>query len=219
MSAAVGRGLRGCRDVRSARDHRRGSARPRCGSCRRRRASVPAWNTSAPLALAASSPSIAVTGPRPCRIARRRKDERDRRARQRRDPSLAEPWTSERLAQVAACRREQQRPERDGQTRHDRLRLRVAEPGVALEEHRTVLGQHQSGVEGATERGTAAGQLGEDRPVERLDDVGGRLVGEVRRADCRRPCRRCSDPGRRRGDACGRGRPAARRHPGRHRAR
>ena len=54
-------------------------------------------------------------------------------------------------------------------------------PNRALHSSRTgpVRGEHQASVERATERGAAAGQLGQDRPVEALEQLVG-LVGEVR---------------------------------------
>src|SRR3972149_1309797 len=53
----------------------------------------------------------------------------------------------------------------------ERLRLRIAEAAVELEDARVALRQHQARVEEADERGAAPGQLGEDRPVNGLDDL------------------------------------------------
>ena len=90
------------------------------------------------------------------------------------------------------------------------LGLRVAEAGVALEQDRAVGGQHQPGVQRATERACRAGPArrgsagGSARRGRRPRRRAGRAAG------CRRPCRRCSGRGRRRAAACGRGPPAGR---------
>ena len=154
---------------------------------------VPAWKTSAPVARAASMPSIASPRPRAAGIALRRRG-RSRRPR-RAGPAIRAPRA---VVERAAGRRQQQRPERSRQPRQDHLRLRVAEPGVALEEPRPVGGEHQAGVEEAAERRPAPGQLRQQRPVERS-----RRSRRPRRrtgpeAASRRPCRRCSVPRRRR---------------------
>ena len=84
-----------------------------------------------------------------------------------------------RAAKAASRRREQERPERGGEPRQEHLRLGVAEPCVALEEHRTGPGEHQARVERAHERGPATRQLGEDRAVDRRNELGDGLVGQV----------------------------------------
>ncbi len=119
--------------------------------------------------------------------------------------AVGEPECPGGAGQLAAGGGQQERPERDGQARQERLRLGVAEAGVALEQDRAVVGQHQAGVQRATERGAAAGQLGEDRPVEGLQERRDRRRRRGPGAGCRRPCRRCSAPRRRRAGACGRG--------------
>ena len=69
--------------------------------------------------------------------------------------------------------------QRDGQSRQDGLGLGIAEARVALEQDRPVRGEHQAGVQRATERGPAASQLGEDRFVDRGEQRRGPLVGQV----------------------------------------
>jgi len=54
--------------------------------------------------------------------------------------------------------------------RNDRLGLRIAEPAVELEDTRTVLGQHQAGVQQADERRSSRRELGENRNVDSLDE-------------------------------------------------
>ena len=174
---------------------------------------VPAWKTSAPVAAASSSPSIASPRSRGVRVAGgRQHDAPTVGAGQGRQAAVGEAGSAHRRGEVAARGGQQERPERDRQARQDRLRLRVAEPGVALEEDGPVVGQHQAGVEGATERRPAPGQLGQDRPVEGLEQRRRppRRTGPA--AGCRRPSRRCSGRRRRRAGACGRG-PAGARSP------
>ena len=73
-------------------------------------------------------------------------------------------------------------------------------PKRALHSSRTgpSVGQHQARVERATERGAASGQLGQDRPVEAVEQGSAASSGQVRQRRCRRPSRRCSGRGRRR---------------------
>ena len=113
------------------------------------------------------------------RVAGRREHDPDRRHGQDRQPGTLETQGPGCIQQVTASRRQQQRPQRDRDPRQDRLRLRVAEPGVALEQDRAVRRQHEASVERATERGAASGQLGQDRAVEPVDQVIRRLVGEI----------------------------------------
>ena len=161
---------------------------------------VPAWKTSAPVARARRR------APRSGRPRAARRGSRRPPGRSRRSPR-AGPAAGRRAArpdrhaarQVAARRGEQERPERDGQPRQDRLRLRVAEAGVALEQARAVGGEHQAGVQRAAERRPAPGQLGEDRPVERGEqDRRPPSSAQVRQRASRRPCRPCSGRCRRR---------------------
>ena len=70
-------------------------------------------------------------------------------------------------------------PEGRGEPGQDHLCLGVAEPCVALEQDGPIGGEHQPGIERATERGAAPGQLREQRPVEPFDEVVRGLVGEV----------------------------------------
>ena len=84
-----------------------------------------------------SRPVDRVAAARRVRVAGRGEDDRDRRARER--PGAARPRAraaGDAPRQVAARRGQQQRPERHGQPRQDRLRLGIAEAGVALEEDR-----------------------------------------------------------------------------------
>ena len=62
----------------------------------------------------------------------------------------------------------------------DHLRLRVAEPCVAFEQRRALGGQDQAGVEGTAERGAPAGELGEQRQVERRHDPCHGVIRQVR---------------------------------------
>ena len=83
------------------------------------------------------------------------------------------------VGQRAAGGGEQQRAERDGQPRQDGLGLGIPEPRVALEQDRAVRREHQAGVQRATERRPAPGQLGEDRFVDRREQGGGLGVRQV----------------------------------------
>ncbi len=98
---------------------------------------------------------------------------------ERRQPSTVQAQRPCGVQEASRGGGEEQRTERDGQSRQDDLRLRVAEPGVALEQDGTVRGQHEASVKRATERGAAAGQFGEDRAVESGDEIVRRLVREV----------------------------------------
>ena len=86
----------------------------------------------------------------------------------------------------AARRRQEERREGDRDPRQDRLRLRVAEAGVELQQDRAPIGrQDQAGVESAAEGHAPAGQLrqrgaveaGHDLPDEPVVHVGERRVG------------------------------------------
>ena len=77
-------------------------------------------------------------------------------------------------------RGEQERSKRDREPGQDDLRLRVAEPDVHLEQPRAVHRQHQPGVEEATERRAATGELLQDREVDRSNDPSGRRLVEIR---------------------------------------
>ncbi len=57
------------------------------------------------------------------------------------------------------------------ETRQHDLRLGVAEPAVELEHSRPVVREHQARVEKTDERGSAVGELGQNRSVHGLDDV------------------------------------------------
>ena len=107
-------------------------------------------------------------------------------------------------------RRQEQRPERDGEPREDHLGLGIAEPGVALEEHRSIGGEHEARVEEAPEGRAAPGHLREDRAVDGLEHPLDRRRRRGPAAASTPPSRRCSGRGPRRTGACGRGRRAGR---------
>ena len=111
---------------------------------------------------------------------------------------LVNAQAGRRPGEVALRRPVQQRAERRGQARQDRLGLRVAETGVELEKDRAFRREHQAGVQGAAERQCRAGPARPERAC-------GPRRGEWRRgcpADpargCRRPSRPCSVRRRRR---------------------
>ena len=85
-------------------------------------------------------------------------------------------------------------------------------PKRALHSSRTgpSVGEHQAGVERATERGAAAGQLGQDRRGGRPPAGPARPRRRAPGAGCRHPSRRCSGRGPRRAVACDRGPSAGR---------
>ena len=120
----------------------------------------------------ASSRSVGVTGGG--------QDNGHGRAGERRQARTLQCQARGRVEQASLGGGQQQWPQRHGQAWQDRLRLRVAEPGVALQQDRSVGGEHQPGVQRPTERGAAPGQLGQDRPVEALDEVVGRAIRQVR---------------------------------------
>ncbi len=66
--------------------------------------------------------------------------------------------------------------------RRGRIACVSGSPKRALHSSRIgpVGGQHEPGVQRATERGPASGQLGQDRPVDRLEQGHGLVVGQVR---------------------------------------
>ena len=82
-----------------------------------------------------------------------------------------------------------------------RLGLGVAEAGVELDHPDAARGQREAGVEQAGEGGAAAGHLVDGRLQHALEDLGDQVVRRPRAAACRRPCRRCSGPRRRRRSA------------------
>ena len=148
---------------------------PAVRPCRRHPTVVPAWNTSAPAVRGGVQPVDRVAAPRRVRVAGRGQHDPDGRAGQRRQGSISVGRASRPRAAASS-----NGPSGAGQARQEDLRLRVAEARVALEQTGAVGGQHQAGVQRAPERRAAAGQLGEDRPWKRVDEVGGRVVGQVR---------------------------------------
>ena len=89
------------------------------------------------------------------------------------------------------------------QHRQDDLRFRIAEPHIELDHLRAVRRQHQTHVEETRKRRAlrAPCRRSPARPPDRRPGA----RGPASEADWaqRRPCRRCSDPGRRRRSACG----------------
>ena len=132
----------------------------------------PPWNTSAPVGLGGLDAVDRQPALRRVRVALRREHDPDGRAGQDWEAAAWRP----RLRAAAAA---QQRPERAGEPRQDHLCLGIAEPGVALEERGSVVGQHQARVQEADERRAAPRQLREDRPVDGREDPLDRLVAEV----------------------------------------
>ena len=122
---------------------------------------VPAWKTRAPAASARSRPVIGVPCPR-AGVSGRSDDDGDRGAGLVREcdaRQLADCGRGERLGEVAIEQREH------------RLRLRVAEAAVELEDARPVLRQHEPGVEETDEGAAASGELLEHRTVDRVDEL------------------------------------------------
>ena len=76
-----------------------------------------------------------------------------------------------RISQPAVCDAHQQWQQRCREPGQCRLRLRVTEPDVALQEHGALVGQHQAREQDAPERRAAARQLGQDRPVDGVQDA------------------------------------------------
>ena len=56
------------------------------------------------------------------------------------------------------------------QTRHDRLRLRVAEAAVEFEDTKSRVGHHQTGIQESYERRASPRQLRQHRTVNRLEE-------------------------------------------------
>ena len=121
-----------------------------------------------------------VAAPRRVGVAGGGQDDRNGGAGERRQVPPGEARPPHGGAQVASRRGEQDRAERDREPRQDRLCLGVPEARVALEQDGPVVGQHQPGVEGASERSAASGQLGQDRAVECVEEALGGVVGQVR---------------------------------------
>ena len=140
---------------------------------------VPAWNTSAPVFPAASRPSISSPLAGRLRVAGRRQHDPHDCVTRHRQPTVGSNRRCGRAAKSASRRREQERPKRGGEPGQEHLRLGVAEPRVALEEHRTGAGEHQARIERADERGPATRELGEDRAVDRPNELGDGVVGQV----------------------------------------
>ena len=141
----------------------------------RRRATVPAWKTSAP-------PCRRRRGPRSGRRGAGRPGSRRPRAR---SPTVAPSRTGSRDGSVGRDRRRGPRRAAAGPAAR---RGGAGSPGSRgrragrwySSRTRAVGGQHQAGVQEAAERDPAAGQLGEDRDVDRLDDGVDRRIVEVR---------------------------------------
>ena len=107
-----------------------------------------------------------IAAARRVRVAGGGEHERDRGAREGRDAPIGDHARAEGRSQVTTRGGQQERAERDRQARQDRLRLRVTEPGVELEQDGAALGEDQPRVERAVERRTTPSQLGEHRPVD-----------------------------------------------------
>ncbi len=143
-------------------------ARPPSARCRRRRGACPAWKTSAPVAAASVEAVDRVAAPRarPGSPPRRARSRRPRPGRVGSRPSRGPRSAS------AAARSPRAAASRSGPSAtasRGRIACVSGSPKRALHSSSTrpVVGQHQARVERATERGAAAGQLREDRPVER----------------------------------------------------
>ena len=80
------------------------------------------------------------------------------------------------------------------EARQDRLRLRVAETAVELEHARSVLGEHQAGVEEAGERRAALRELCEHGTVDRVDELVDLSPRRAAAPASTSPSRRCSGP-------------------------
>ena len=126
---------------------------------------VPAWKTSAPVASAASIPSIGV--PWSPRSGYSPPESTTVTAARSADLRLLREVAGEQRQQVAVEPREQ------------RLRLGIAEAAVELDHAQPVLGPHQPRVEEALERRAAAGELAEHRQVHGLEDLCRLRVGDV----------------------------------------
>ena len=166
---------------------------------------VPAWKTSAPVASAASTPSIGVPWS----------------PRSGYSPPESTTVTAARSA-TSGCRREvagEQRQQVALEAGQQRLRLGIAEAAVELDHAQPVLRSHQSRVEEPLERRAALRELAEHRQVHRLEDLAPPRRPRRRAAARRSPCRPCSGRCRRPRSACSRGRAGRRPRPRRRRAR
>ena len=205
------RGSRRPRQVRAATDDRQDPAAGRAQRARRRRAPCPRGRRALRVAAAVVEAVDPVAALRRVGVARRRQDDR-RPARRgasagvRREPGRASAGA--RSPRAAASR---SGPRAHGKPRQDGLGLGVAEAGVALEQDRAVVGEHQARVQRATERACRAGPA-------RPGSAGGSVdAGSRRRPSSGRSGERAvgAHPagvrarGRRRAVACGRGPPAA----------
>ena len=91
------------------------------------------------------------------------------------------------------------------QARQDGLRFRIAEAHVELDHTRSVRAQHQAGVQHAAVRDLATQEFVHQRTEYLALDHARAARRPPRGPGTAPPCRRCSDPRRRRARACGRG--------------
>ena len=93
---------------------------------------------------------------RPRVVGRRKNDGHGRVAGRRQHPPV-NTQLARGTGKVTLRRAVEERPERHRQPRQQRLNLGIAEPGVALDQDRTLRREHQAGIQRAAERGVATG--------------------------------------------------------------
>ena len=113
-------------------------------------------------------------------VIRRGQDHGHRRVPGRRQHPAHQSKPGSGSGEVAQRGAKEQRPERHGEPGQQGLDLRVAEAGVALDQDRTLRSEHQSGIQRATERRPAAGELRQDRHVDHVDERGAEALRHIR---------------------------------------
>ena len=113
------------------------------------------------------------------RVVGRGEHDRHGRVPGRREHPALQPQRCSGAREVALCGAHEQRAERHCQARQQSLNLGIAKPRVALDQDGPLRREHEAGVERATKRCPATGELGDDREVDDVDERRAQPVGQI----------------------------------------